>query len=30
VVAVLDDTWCPGEVWQITGDGEFIVIRDAP
>jgi hypothetical protein len=30
VLAVLDHTWCPGQVWQITGDGEFVVIRDAP
>jgi hypothetical protein len=29
-VAVLDQMWCPGQVWRITGQGEFVLIEDSP
>jgi len=30
VLAVLHQTWCPGQVWLITGQGEFVLIEDSP
>jgi hypothetical protein len=30
VVAALDQTYCPSQVWRITGRGEFVLDEDAP
>ncbi len=30
VIAVLDQTWCPGQLWQITGQGDFVLVEHSP
>jgi hypothetical protein len=30
VIAVLNQTWCPGQVWQITGQGDFVLVEHSP